>query len=89
MLISGLFFRPNLQLGKGQDQLIAAIVSAQRNTIVVVHTPGSVLMPWASDIPAILCAWMPGQEDGKKSQSLHKLYQLKTLMICIILCGNR
>jgi len=56
--------RTTLELGGNQDQLIQGISSVQPNTIVVIHTPGAVLMPWVSDIPAIVCAFLPGQEDG-------------------------
>jgi beta-glucosidase len=31
---------------------------------VVVNTPGAFLMPWAAQVPAILTAFMPGQEAG-------------------------
>jgi len=56
--------RPDLNLGNNQDQLVAAVSQAQPNTAVIVHTPGAVLMPWLSSVPAVLCSFMPGQEDG-------------------------
>lgn len=56
--------RRDLYLGGGQDELISKVVSVQPNTIVVVHTPGAVLMPWESSVPAIICGFLPGQEDG-------------------------
>lgn len=47
-----------------QDDLIREVVSVQPRTVVVVHGPGAVLMPWADEVPAILMAFMPGQADG-------------------------
>jgi hypothetical protein len=40
------------------------LFQAQPNTVVVVHTPGAVLMPWINSVAAAICAWLPGQEDG-------------------------
>jgi len=56
--------RESLSLGDEQNSLVAAVVKAQPNTIVVVHTPGAALMPWIEDVKGALCAFMPGQEDG-------------------------
>lgn len=56
--------RPNLSLGNGQDALVTAIAQVQPNTIVVLHIPGSTLMPWAPQISTILTGFLPGQEDG-------------------------
>jgi len=56
--------RPDLYLGSNQDQLVEAIAKVQPNTIVVVHSPGAVLMPWLDSVAAVVCGFMPGQEDG-------------------------
>lgn len=59
--------RNNLTLWANGDALIGAVAGANRNTVVVLHTPGPVLL---SDIPAhpnvsaILWAGLPGQESG-------------------------
>ena len=34
------------------------------STVVVVSTPGAILMPWASKVKGILMNYMPGQEHG-------------------------
>ncbi|MBS1304263.1 glycoside hydrolase family 3 C-terminal domain-containing protein [Loktanella sp. SALINAS62] len=47
-----------------QDALVAAVIAANPRTVVVLQTGGPVEMPWASDAPAILQAWYPGQEAG-------------------------
>ena len=38
--------------------------AANRRTVVVLQSPGPVLMPWARRVPSILEAWLPGQEGG-------------------------
>lgn len=56
--------RANLSLPYPQDDLIEAVAAAQPNTIVVLHGPGPVLMPWASKVKGIIFAFFPGQESG-------------------------
>ena len=59
----------NLSLGVrntvDQDALIAAVVAANPKTIVVLKNGGAVLMPWLDSVPALVAAWLPGQEDGQ------------------------
>jgi beta-glucosidase len=62
--------RSSLALDGNQDALVSAVVQAQPKTIVVVHCPGAVLMPWSASVPAILVRFMPGQEDGNALASL-------------------
>ena len=54
----------SIALSGNQDALISAVAAANKNTIVVVKSGSAVLMPWANQIPAILEAWYPGEEDG-------------------------
>jgi beta-glucosidase len=56
--------RPNLSLPGGQDGLVSAVAAANPQTVVVLKTGGPVLMPWLSQVPAVLEAWYPGEEDG-------------------------
>jgi beta-glucosidase len=56
--------RSSLELPGAQDQLIEAVAQANPRTIVVLNTGGPVLMPWVDQVPALLEAWYPGQEDG-------------------------
>ncbi|KAI8805701.1 glycoside hydrolase superfamily [Cladochytrium replicatum] len=58
--------RNDLKLWHNGDQLVATVASANRNTIVVIHGPGAVDMPWVNhpNITAIVMAMMPGQETG-------------------------
>ncbi len=54
----------NITLPGRQDELVAAVLAANPNTVVVLQTGGPVEMPWADAAPAILQAWYPGQECG-------------------------
>jgi beta-glucosidase len=56
--------RPNLSLSGDQDALVRSVVAANPHTIVVLNTGAPVLMPWVDDVPAVLEAWYPGEEDG-------------------------
>jgi beta-glucosidase len=51
-------------LTTNQNDLAAAVLAAKPGTIVVLKTGGPVLMPWIDQVPAILEAWYPGEEDG-------------------------
>jgi len=56
--------RTDLSLGTAQEQLITAVSKAQNKTIVVLHIPAAIVMPWINNVTAVLCAFYPGQEDG-------------------------
>lgn len=53
-----------LNLSISDNQMVAQVAAAQPNTIVVLHNPHAVLMPWAMNVSSIVCAFYPGQEDG-------------------------
>ena len=49
----------------GQDELVQAMLEANKNVIVVVTAGGAVDMnAWVDRVPALLQAWYPGQEGG-------------------------
>ena len=53
------------RLPPGQDELIQEMAAANKNTIVVMTSGGSVDMnAWVDRVPALLEAWYPGQEGG-------------------------
>ncbi|HWO33907.1 MAG TPA: glycoside hydrolase family 3 C-terminal domain-containing protein, partial [Candidatus Acidoferrum sp.] len=55
----------SFQLPIGQNELIEAILAANKNVIVVVNAGGAVDMStWVNRTPALLQAWYPGQEGG-------------------------
>jgi beta-glucosidase len=57
--------RPNLSLPNNQDALISAVAAAAPGkTVLVLKDGDAVLMPWIDQVPALLEAWNPGQEDG-------------------------
>jgi beta-glucosidase len=58
------FDRTSLALPGEQDELVRAVLAANRRTIVVVNSGAPVLLPWAAEAPAILLSWFPGQEFG-------------------------
>jgi beta-glucosidase len=47
-----------------QDALVAAVAAKNPHTIVVVENGGPILMPWLSQVNAVLEAWFPGQNGG-------------------------
>jgi beta-glucosidase len=54
----------SLQLPDRQDEMIAAVAAANPRTVVVLETGGPVLMPWLTQVPAVVEAWYPGQKGG-------------------------
>src|ERR1039457_2812865 len=54
----------SIELPTMQNRLIAAVAKANPKTIVVLKSGSAVLMPWLQDVPAVLEAWYPGEEDG-------------------------
>jgi len=53
-----------ISLSGNQDELVKAVATANPRTVVVLKTGSAVLMPWVGQVPAILEAWFPGEEDG-------------------------
>ncbi|MFE7841927.1 glycoside hydrolase family 3 C-terminal domain-containing protein [Streptomyces sp. NPDC057474] len=58
------FDRPTLFLPGRQDELAAAVIEANPNTVVVVNASSPVLMPWAERARALLWTFFGGQEYG-------------------------
>ena len=59
------FDRPSMDLPAGQDELIAAVAAANKNTIVVIAAGSAVTMTkWIGHVPAVVQAWYGGQEAG-------------------------
>jgi beta-glucosidase len=59
------FDRATLTLPGRQDELIRAVAAVNSRTIVVINAGMPVLMPWASEVAAVLYAWLPGQAMGE------------------------
>jgi len=58
------FDRPDLQLPGDENALIAAVAAANPRTVVVLNTDGPVVMPWLSEVGAVIEDWYPGEQDG-------------------------
>jgi beta-glucosidase len=56
--------RANLTLPGAQDDLVAAAVRSNPNTIVVLNPGAPVLMPWLSEVRGVVESWSGGQDDG-------------------------
>ncbi len=56
--------RDSLQLPGDQDELIRRVAAANTRTIVILNTPGAILMPWSNEVAAILQVWFPGERYG-------------------------
>lgn len=56
--------RRDLRLPGRQDELVAAVAEANRQTVVVVNAGSPVEMPWLDRVGAALVAWFPGMEFG-------------------------
>jgi beta-glucosidase len=61
---AGEAFDVAMHLDGQQEQLIAAVASANPKTVVVLETGGPVLMPWSNQVAGILEAWYPGTAGG-------------------------
>jgi len=58
------FDRTSLALPGRQDELVRAVAAENPRTVVVVNSGAPVLLPWVSEVAAILVSWFPGQEFG-------------------------
>ncbi len=56
------FDRPDLDLPGEQDALVAAVLEARPDAVVVVNAGAPVLLPWLEQARTVLWAWFGGQE---------------------------
>ena len=54
--------RSSLTLPGRQDDLVEAVLAANPRTIVVLNNGAPLDLPWADRVPAIVEAWLPGQQ---------------------------
>jgi beta-glucosidase len=57
--------RRDLALAPGQDALITALTEHAKNVIVVISSPDAVVMPWLSEVRAVLATFFSGQGFGR------------------------
>jgi beta-glucosidase len=62
--------RYGLELPYEQDKLIAELVKANPNTVVVMLSGNAVSMPWVNSVPSIVQAWYNGTEAGNALASV-------------------
>ena len=56
--------RKTLSLPGKQNELIKKVLSANKNTVVVINTGSPISMPWIKSSQAVVQSWFPGQEFG-------------------------
>ena len=56
--------RKTMELPYGQDKLITALATINKNTIYVNISGNAVCMPWRKQVPAIVQGWFLGSEAG-------------------------
>ncbi|WP_417614108.1 beta-glucosidase family protein [Oceanisphaera sp.] len=47
-----------------QDELVSQVAAANPSTVVVLYSGAGIVMDWLDQVPALVAAWFPGQEDG-------------------------
>lgn len=62
--------RKHMHLPECQNKLIAEIVKAQLNTIVVLHNGAAVEMPWLKDVKGLVEAYLGGQAVGQAEANI-------------------
>ncbi len=62
--------RTHMRLPECQNRLIAEIIKAQPETIVVLHNGSPVEMPWLSDVKGLLEAYLGGQAVGEAEANI-------------------
>lgn len=64
------FDRKHLNLPRCQNRVIEAVCRAQPNTVVVLHNGSPVLMPWLSQVNAVLESYLGGEAVGQAQADL-------------------
>jgi len=56
--------RKSMELPFNQNELIAALLKANKNVVVILNSGNAVTMPWLNDVRAIVQSWYLGSEAG-------------------------
>jgi beta-glucosidase len=56
--------RQSLALPGDQDRLVTEVAHNNPRTVIVLNTPGAVLMPWLDKVAAVVQVWYPGEQFG-------------------------
>lgn len=62
--------RDHMRLPDNQNKLIKAVSQANPYTVVVLHGGSPVELPWLHDVPAVLCAYLGGEQVGAATVDL-------------------
>lgn len=62
--------REYLRLPDNQNKLIEALVAINKNIVVVISAGAPVAMPWASEVKAILMAYLAGEASGQATRDV-------------------
>ncbi|MGF1426760.1 beta-glucosidase family protein [Kitasatospora sp. LaBMicrA B282] len=68
--LAELIDRPALGLPGLQDTLVTEVARANPNTVVVLNTGSSVLMPWHDLVAGVLDVWYPGEMGAEATAAL-------------------
>lgn len=58
------FDRRDMNIPACQQKLVEEVAKVQKNTVVVVHCGGPIVMPWLQDVKAVLYAYLGGEAVG-------------------------
>ena len=62
--------RDHMRLPDNQNELIAAVVAVNPNTVVVLQGGSPVELPWLAQVPAVLCMYLGGEQVGAAAVDL-------------------
>ncbi len=62
--------RDHMHLPDNQNELIKAVAAVNPNTVVVLHGGSPVELPWLSQVPAVLCMYLGGEQVGAAAVDL-------------------
>jgi beta-glucosidase len=62
--------RTSLSRPDYQDRLITAVAKVNPNTVVVLNTGSSILMPWRHEVKSVLDMWYPGEQGAAATTAL-------------------
>lgn len=55
---------PSMEMPQGQNQMVAKLLAANPNNVVVLKSSSPMVMPWMDDADTVLEVWNQGVEDG-------------------------
>ena len=62
--------RDHMHLPDNQNELIKAVAAVNPNTVVVLHGGSPVELPWLSQVPAVFCMYLGGEQAGAAAVDL-------------------